>query len=44
VGKRENRFEEVGDVARGLLARFRIASHGDAAFGASLGPPIAFAD
>jgi len=36
VGKCENRFEEIGHVARRLLARFQIASHGDAAFRASL--------
>ena len=36
LGKCENRFEEIGHVARRLLAPFRIASHGDAAFGATL--------
>jgi len=36
VGKRQNWLEEIGDLAGRLLARFRIASHRDAAFGALL--------
>jgi hypothetical protein len=36
LGKGKNWLEEIGEVARRLLERFRIASHGDAELGASL--------
>src|SRR5579863_353091 len=35
-GKSENRLEKVGDLGGSLLARFRVASHGDAALRAAL--------